>query len=111
MVLFRSPSMEFVRPSFARHHGQRHLELRSHTSRDYDFPVERLMIGEDNAKVFDALDVMDCVAAQIRTQEDCLITTTDDEDPECLSMDWVETEIQICLDSGCCEHVMDLGTP
>jgi hypothetical protein len=35
--------------------------------------------------------------------------TTDDEDPECLAMDWVDTEIEICLDSGCCEHVMDLG--
>ena len=35
--------------------------------------------------------------------------TTDDENPECLSMDWVDTEIEICLDSGCCEHVMDLG--
>ena len=35
--------------------------------------------------------------------------TTDDEDPECLSMDWVDTEIEICLDSGCCEHVVDLG--
>ena len=29
--------------------------------------------------------------------------TTDDEDPECLSMDWVETEIEICLDGGCCD--------
>ena len=24
-------------------------------------------------------------------------------------MDWIDTEIEICLDSGCCEHVMDLG--
>ena len=23
-------------------------------------------------------------------------------------MDWVEAEIEICLDSGCCEHVTDL---
>ena len=35
--------------------------------------------------------------------------TTDDEDPACLSMNWVETDIEICLDSSCCEHVMDLG--
>ena len=54
---------------------------------------------------------MDCVAAQIRTQADCLNMATDDVDPECLSMDWVEIEIEICLDSGCCEHAMDLGTP
>ena len=39
-----------------------------------------------------ALAVMDCVAAQIRQQADCLIMTTDDEDPEGLSMDRVETK-------------------
>ena len=69
----------------------------------------RLIVGEDNAKVLDALDVMDSVAAQTRSQADCRITTADGEDPECLSMVWVETEIEICLDSGCCEHVIDLG--
>ena len=69
----------------------------------------RFMIGEENAKVLDALDAMDSVAAQVRAHAECHVMTTDDEDPECLSMDWVDTEIEICLDSGCCEHVMDLG--
>jgi hypothetical protein len=67
------------------------------------------MVGEENAKVLDALDAMDSVAAQVRAHAECHVMTTDDEDPECLSMDWVDTEIEICLDSGCCEHVMDLG--
>ena len=26
-----------------------------------------------------------------------------------LGVDWAETEIEICLDSGCFEHAMDLG--
>ena len=69
----------------------------------------RFMIGEESAKVLDALDAMDSVAAQVRAHAECHVMTTDDEDPECLSMDWVDTEIEICLDSGCCEHVMDLG--
>ena len=34
--------------------------------------------------------------------------TTDDEEPERLSMDCIDAEIEICLDSGCCKHVMDL---
>ena len=34
-----------------------------------------------------------------------LIMTADDEDLECFNMDWVETEIEIGLDSGCCDHV------
>ena len=101
--------MGFVRPTSARDRGQQHWEQCSHQSRayareDYCCPpsfrsshkvigedTANTVIGEDNAAVFDALDVMDCVAAQIRTQADCLIMTTDDEDPECLSMDWGET--------------------
>jgi hypothetical protein len=69
----------------------------------------RFMIGEENAKALDALDVMDSVTAEVRAHAECHVMPTDDENPECLSMDWVDTEIEICLDSGCCEHMMDLG--
>ena len=55
---------------------------------------------EDKIKVLDALDVMDCVADQISTTGGLTHRDVDDEDPECLSMDWVETYIEICLDSG-----------
>jgi hypothetical protein len=45
--------------------------------------------------------VLDGVAAHIMT--------TDDES-DVLGVDaWNDTEIEITLDSGCCEHVMDLG--
>ena len=45
--------------------------------------------------------VLDSVAAHIMT--------TDDES-DVLGVDtWIDTEIEITLDSGCCEHVMDLG--
>ena len=69
----------------------------------------RFMLGEENARVLDALDAMELVTAQVRAHAECHVMVTDDEDPECLSMDWIDTEIEICLDSGCCEHVMDLG--
>ena len=69
----------------------------------------RFMIGEESAKVLDALDAMDSVAAQVRAHADTLVMTTDDEKPKSLSMDWIDTEIEICFDSVCCEHVMDLG--
>ena len=59
--------------------------------------------------MLDALDVMDSVAAQVRAHAECHVMTTDDKNLECLSMDWDDTEIEICLDSGCCEHVMDSG--
>ena len=34
--------------------------------------------------------------------------TTDDEEPSAFGIDWVDTEIEVCLDSGCCDHVMDM---
>ena len=34
---------------------------------------------------------------------------TDDHDDEILIADWQDLEIEITLDSGCCEHVMDIG--
>ena len=38
------------------------------------------------------------------------IMTTDDAS-DILGVDsWVDNAIEITLDSGCCEHVMDLGT-
>ena len=59
----------------------------------------RFIIGEENAKVLDALDAMNSVAAQVRAHADTLVVTTDDEEPECMNMDWIDTEIEICLDS------------
>ena len=67
------------------------------------------MVRKENTKVLDALDTMGSVAAQVRAHAECHVMATDDEDPQCLSMDWIDTEIEICLDSGCCEHVKDLG--
>ena len=53
----------------------------------------RFMIGEENAKFLDALDAMDSLATQIRALADTLGIETDDEEPECLSIDWIDTEI------------------
>ena len=37
------------------------------------------------------------------------IMTTDDESDELGVDTWTDSDIEITLDSGCCEHVMDLG--
>ena len=37
----------------------------------------RFVIGEENAKVLDALDAMDSVAAQVRAHAECHVMTTD----------------------------------
>ena len=50
---------------------------------------------------------MESVTAQVRVHVESHVMK--DENPDCLSMDWIDTEIEICLDSGCCEHVMDSG--
>ena len=60
------------------------------------------MVGEDNARVLEALWALDSITDQLA------IMTTDDEEPSAMGIDWVDTEIEVCLDSGCCEHVMDL---
>ena len=62
----------------------------------------RLMVGEENVRVLEAMGALDTVLDQVA------IMTTDDGDPAAFGVDWVDTEIEVCLDSGCCDHVMDL---
>ena len=58
------------------------------------------MIGKENARLLDAIGAFEQVSQ--------LIMMTDDDEPCALNVEWVETEIEICLDSGCCDHVLDL---
>ena len=41
--------------------------------------------------------------------DEVMITTTDDNDGILPVTDWQDVEIEITLDSGCCEHVMDVA--
>ena len=44
------------------------------------------------------------------TKASILPVSTDDDEGDILGVDsWVYTELEITLDSGCCEHVTDLG--
>ena len=74
-----------------------HRERRSTTS-THSAKV-RKMLGEDNARVLDALGAFDEVSALIMTPDD---------DEFALGVDWVDTTIEVCLDSGCCDHVMHI---
>lgn len=60
----------------------------------------RFRIGEENARLLDAIGALDQVSQ--------LIMIDDEEESSALNVEWVETEIEICLDSGCCDHVLDL---
>ena len=58
--------------------------------------------------MFEAIGALDSVVEKIETS--ILPVTTDDNEGDILGFgSWVVSEIEITLDSGCCEHVMDLG--
>ena len=59
----------------------------------------------DNVKLLSAMGALDSVVEQVEAH-----TMTTDDESDILGIDhWVDTEIEITLDSGCCEHVMDWG--
>ena len=64
--------------------------------------IERI-IGADKVALLRSLDLLDKVAEAI-----CPVTT-DDAGDEVLAADtWVDTVVYKTLNSGCCEHVMDI---
>ena len=64
----------------------------------------RELIGDDAYNIVRKLGLLDQV------ESDLLPCTMEPPDPSILmAADFVETEIIITLDSGCCEHVMDLA--
>ena len=62
-------------------------------------------IGADNVRLLNAMGALDSVVEKV----EAYIMTTDDESDIFGVDSWVGIEIEITLDSGCCEHVMDLG--
>ena len=59
----------------------------------------RSRLGENNAHILEAIGALDEVSQ--------LIMFEDEEEQSAFNVDWVETEIEICLDSGCCDHVLE----
>ena len=69
-------------------------------------------LGVQTVQFLDSIGALDSVIESIteRIETSTFLTTTDDDDGNVLGVDrWVDSEIEITLDSGCCEHVMDLG--
>ena len=65
-------------------------------------------LGVQTVQLLDAIGALDSVVEKIEAS--ILPVTTDDDEGDILGVDsWVDSEIEITLDSGCCEHVMDLG--
>ena len=65
------------------------------------------MIGAKHVGVLKAMGMLsDIEDALLPT----MVTTTDDGDQLMpIGDNWVDTEIEVTLDSGCCEHVMDIA--
>ena len=75
-------------------------------SRRRRMPLDSL--GVQTVQLLDAIGALDSVIEKIEAS--ILPVTTDDDEGDILGVDsWVDSEIEITLDSGCCEHVMDLG--
>ena len=65
-------------------------------------------LGVQAVQLLEAIGALDGVVAKIEAS--ILPVTTDDDEGDILGLDsCVDSEIEITLDSGCCEHVMDLG--
>jgi hypothetical protein len=70
--------------------------------------VRNLVRDSVGHEKFDLLTSIGAIE-QVLDSVEAHIMTTDDES-DVLGVDtWIDTEIEITLDSGCCEHVMDLG--
>jgi hypothetical protein len=62
------------------------------------------LIGEQRLAVIRGIGALD------QLEEMLLPLTTDDDDYALLPLqDWIDTDIELTLDSGCCEHVIDIG--
>ena len=69
--------------------------------------VERIraQIGPDRMAALEALDMADEFVSQALLMED-----PDDMGEDILNVEWVDLDIEVALDSGCCDHVMDVET-
>ena len=69
-------------------------------------------LGVQTVQLLDSIGALDSVLESIieKIEASTFLTTTDDDDSNVLGVDtWVDSEIEITLNSGSCEHVMDLG--
>ena len=64
-------------------------------------------LGMQTVKLLGVVGALDSVVEKI---EASILPVTDDDEGDILGIDYlVDSEIEITLDSGFCEHVMDLG--
>ena len=64
--------------------------------------------GVQTVQLLDAIGALNSIVEDIEASIHA--ATADDDEGDILGLDlWVDSEIKITLDSGCCEHIMDLG--
>ena len=69
--------------------------------------MARRMLGEEQIKLFETLGILDHVIEKV--QEQLLVITEEDGEALVGDGDWVDCEIDLTLDSGCVDHIIDLG--
>ena len=70
--------------------------------------LARQMLNPDLVKLFEELGIYDSVLQKI--EHEVLITTLDDDGEILVGDDaWVDCDVDITLDSGCVDHIIDLG--
>ena len=69
------------------------------------------LLGEQSVKFLESIGALENIADKIEASLPAHVMTSDDEESDILAAfdTWVDSDIEITLDSGCCEHVMDLG--
>ena len=71
--------------------------------------IAKQMLTPEQIELFKELGIFDQMVAKIESQ--ALITTHDDDGGEVFVGDdsWVDCHVDITLDSGCVDHIIDLG--
>ena len=66
-------------------------------------------VGKEKVALMQELGVLEQVVSML-PQDSAMVVTTDEPDAPAMSMeDFVETDIVLTLDSGCCDHIADMA--
>ena len=68
------------------------------------------LLGEEQLQLFENLGILESIFDKIHAQA-MVITAEDEHGGEVLvsASSWVDSEIEVTLDSGCVDHILDLG--
>ena len=109
-VSFHEPNSAKQRPSrqtqresaIAEMHAM--IQTAKQTQRESAVAELHAMVGEDKISMLRGIGLLEELESKL------LPVTYDDDDDYALPLqDWIDSEIELTLDSGCCEHVIDIG--